>query len=75
MRACVMNQPITSGNDKPSKIKNGREADGKPSKGFRIVHVAVPDQVFQHAKVQALLAGKSWTEFITDTLKSASTDT
>ena len=69
-----MNQPTTSRTDNSSKINNGREADGKPSKGFRIVHVAVPDQVFQHAKVQALLAGKSWTEFVTDTLKSATTD-
>tara|TARA_R110002073_G_scaffold233985_1_gene395248 strand:- start:18185 stop:18397 length:213 start_codon:yes stop_codon:yes gene_type:complete len=69
-----MTRSTTSCDDNSLKIKNGREADGKPSKGFRIVHVAVPDQVFQHAKVQALLAGKSWTEFITDTLKSASTN-
>ncbi|HBJ34665.1 MAG TPA: hypothetical protein DDZ51_07865 [Planctomycetaceae bacterium] len=67
-----MTQRTTSPDDNSSKIKNGREANGKPSKGYRIVHVAVPDQVFQHAKVQALLAGKTWTEFITDTLKSAS---
>lgn len=69
-----MNRSTTSRDYNPSKIKNGREADGKPSKGFRIVHVAVPDQVFQHAKVQALLAGKSWTEFVTDSLKSATTN-
>ncbi|GAA4459068.1 hypothetical protein [Novipirellula rosea] len=69
-----MNKRATSGDDNSLKIKNGREANGKPSKGFRIVHVAVPDQVFRHAKVQALLAGKTWTEFITDTLKSTSTN-
>ncbi|SMP41712.1 hypothetical protein SAMN06265222_101638 [Neorhodopirellula lusitana] len=66
-----MNQPVSSRDESSLEITNGREADGKPSKGFRIVHVAVPDQVFQHAKVQALLAGKTWSEFITDTLRNS----
>ncbi|WP_417739145.1 hypothetical protein [Rosistilla oblonga] len=68
-----MNAPESSRDDNSPKIRNGREADGKPSKGFRIVHVAVPDQVFNQAKAQAFLAGKTWTEFVTDTLKSTTT--
>jgi len=32
--------------------------------GFRIVHAAIPESIFNHAKSQAALSGLKWPEFI-----------
>ncbi|SMP41729.1 hypothetical protein SAMN06265222_101641 [Neorhodopirellula lusitana] len=49
----------------------GRLPGGKTAAGYRVVHVAVPEPVFNHAKAQAFLAGKTWTEHITDLLEGS----
>lgn len=49
----------------------GRLPGGKTAAGYRVVHIAVPEPVFNHAKAQAILAGKTWTEYVTDLLQSS----
>lgn len=40
--------------------KNSRRTDP----GLRIVHAAIPESIFNHAKSQAALSGLKWPEFI-----------
>lgn len=44
---------------------------GKTSPGCRVVHVAVPEAVFNHAKAQAYLSGLRWPDFIKRLLSEA----
>jgi len=41
-----------------------RTREGHAVSRCRVVHVAVPERVFNHAKAQAYLSGVSWTKFI-----------
>lgn len=41
-----------------------RAKHGGPATGYRIVHVSVPENVFNHAKAQAYLSGIPWPKFV-----------
>ena len=43
---------------------SNRTRSGHLVPGCRVVHVAVPERVFNHAKAQAYLSGLSWPKFI-----------
>lgn len=47
----------------PRKATNHRPA------GYRIVHVAVPEPVFNHAKAQAYLSGLRFPEYVASVLR------
>ncbi|GAA4455865.1 hypothetical protein [Novipirellula rosea] len=53
--------------DQTMSKENG--AGRKVAKGHRVVHVIVPEKVFNHAKAQAFLSEISWTTFISETLR------
>ncbi len=37
--------------------------------GQRVLHVIIPEDVFNHAKAQAFLSGVPWRDFVTETLR------
>ena len=39
--------------------------------GFRIVHVSVPETVFNHAKAQAYLSNLTWSDYLARLLSEA----
>ncbi len=43
---------------------NNRGRTGTLNPNCRVVYVAVPKSVFNHAKAQAYLSGLSWTKFV-----------
>ena len=43
---------------------SNRTRSGHLVPGCRVVHVAVPEKVFNHAKAQAYLSGLPWPKFI-----------
>ena len=59
-----------SGVTNESLTSTGRLAGGRTATGYRVVHVAVPDEVFNHAKAQSFLFGMPWSKFITETLRN-----
>jgi hypothetical protein len=50
---------------------SNRTQSGRASPGCRVVHVAVPEEVFNHAKAQAYLSGIRWPEFVARLLSEA----
>ena len=48
-----------------------RTTKGHAKGGCRIVHVAVPEQVFNHAKAQAYISGLPWPRFVEKLLEEA----
>ena len=50
---------------------SNRNHSGRASPGCRVVHVAVPEEVFNHAKAQAYLSGIRWPEFVARLLSEA----
>ena len=50
---------------------SNRNHSGRASPGCRVVHVAVPEEVFNHAKAQAYLSGIRWPEFVARILSEA----
>ena len=50
---------------------SNRTPSGKAAQGCRVVHVAVPEAVFNHAKAQAYLSGIHWPDFVTRLLSEA----
>jgi len=51
--------------------KGRRTAKGHAKSGCRIVHVAVPEPIFNHAKAQAYLSGLPWPRFVERILAEA----
>lgn len=45
-------------------VTSNRTRSGHLVPGCRVVHVAVPERVFNHAKAQAYLSGLSWPKFV-----------
>ena len=39
--------------------------------GYRVLHVTVPEEVFNAAKAQALLSGIDWPQFVIELLRQA----
>jgi len=50
---------------------SNRTKSGHPASRCRVVHVAVPESVFNHAKAQAYLSNLPWTKFIERLLSEA----
>ena len=48
-----------------------RSADSRLPTGFRTVHVAVPESIFNHAKAQAYLSGMRFAVFVAKLLSEA----
>lgn len=48
-----------------------RSADSRLPTGFRTVHVAVPESIFNHAKAQAYLSGLRFAVFVARLLSEA----
>ena len=48
-----------------------RSADSRLSTGFRVVHVHVPESIFNHAKAQAYLSGMRFAVFVARLLSEA----
>lgn len=51
---------------------NNRKRSGHLKQNCRIVYVAVPNSVFNHAKAQAYLSGLSWPKFVEHLLSESS---
>lgn len=48
-----------------------RSADSRLPSGFRVVHVPVPETIFNHAKAQAYLSGMRFAVFVAQVLRDA----
>lgn len=55
----------------PNASASNRVQGGHAAVGHRVVHVAVPEMVFNHAKAQAYLSNLEWTPFITRLLSES----
>ncbi len=63
----------TSCSSRAVEQQNDDIAQQKPKRrikvGQRVLHVIVPEDVFNHAKAQAFLSGIPWRDFVTETLR------
>lgn len=48
-----------------------RSANGRTPPGYRVLHVIVPEQVFNHVKVQSLLSGLRFPDYVARFLQEA----
>ncbi len=55
----------------PQALSPPRRADGCLPYGFRIVHVPVPEAIFNHAKAQAYLSGLRFAVYVAKVLSDA----
>lgn len=54
---------------KKSTSSDGITSDRRVAPGHRVVHVIVPESIFNHAKAQAFLSEVPWAKFIAETLR------
>lgn len=59
------------GNISHDSLSPRRKADSRLPTGFRTVHVAVPESIFNHAKAQAYLSGLRFAVFVARLLSEA----
>ena len=68
-----MNSETTRLAEDVSKVPNDNDVPEKPKRriksGQRVLHVIIPEVVFNHANAQAFLSGIPWQEFVTETLR------
>jgi hypothetical protein len=57
-------------NNNPTHIAPQRASRNLPP-GHRVLHVTVPEDVFNAAKAQALLMGIAWPQFVVELLRQA----
>lgn len=63
---------MTESSQNPNLLIEGhRTVKGHAKSGCRIVHVAVSEQIFNHAKAQAYLSGLPWPRFVEKLLEHA----
>lgn len=55
----------------PSALSPRRSANGRTPPGYRVLHVIVPEQTFNHVKAQAYLSGMRFPEYIARFLEEA----
>jgi hypothetical protein len=55
--------------NKPSDLSSDRISSGMPP--TRVLHIEVPEPIFNRAKAQSLLLGMKWPEFVVDLLRKA----
>ena len=48
-----------------------RSAAGRTPSGYRVLHVIVPEAIFNHVKAQAYLSGMRFPEYVAGFLKDA----
>lgn len=48
-----------------------RSANGRTPTGFRVLHVVVPEQIFNHVKIQSLLSGLRFPDYVARFLQEA----
>lgn len=48
-----------------------RSAKGRTPSGYRVLHVIVPEQIFNHVKAQAYLSGLRFPEYVARFLEEA----
>ena len=48
--------------------------ENKKPLNYRILHVSIPESIFNHAKAQAYLSGIPWTRFIQKLLAECSAE-
>lgn len=53
------------------QLASNRTSKGHAKVGCRVVYVAVPEQVFNHAKAQAYLSGLAWPQFVEKLLEQS----
>lgn len=50
---------------------SSRPANGRTPPGHRVLHVIVPEPIFNHVKAQAYLSGLRFPEYVAHVLKNA----
>ncbi len=48
-----------------------RSANGRTPPGYRVLHVIVPEQIFNHVKAQAYISGLRFPEYVARFLEEA----
>jgi hypothetical protein len=48
-----------------------RSANGRTPPGYRVLHVIVPEQIFNHVKAQAYLSGLRFPDYVAHFLEEA----
>ena len=48
-----------------------RSANGRTPSGYRVLHVIVPESIFNHVKIQSLLSGLRFPEYVARFLEEA----
>lgn len=56
---------------KDQALSPKRTASSRLPSGFRVVHVPVPESIFNHAKAQAYLSGLRFAVFVAKVLSNA----
>jgi hypothetical protein len=54
-----------------SALSPPRSANGRTPPGYRVLHVIVPEPIFNHVKAQAYLSGMRFPEYVARILKEA----
>lgn len=60
-----------NGNNSSKSLSPPRNSESRLPTGFRVVHVPVPESIFNHAKAQAYLSGVRFAEFVATVLKDS----
>jgi hypothetical protein len=59
------------GNNSKESLSPRRRAESRLPTGFRVVHVPVPESIFNHAKANAYLSGLRFAVFVATVLKDS----
>ena len=60
-----------NGDNLSKSLSPPRNSESRLPTGFRVVHVPVPEFIFNHAKAQAYLSGGRFAEFVATVLKDS----
>ena len=60
-----------NGDNLSKSLSPPRNSESRLPTGFRVVHVPVPESIFNHAKAQAYLSGVRFAEFVATVLKDS----
>ncbi len=58
-------------NNSKESLSPRRKAESRLPSGFRVVHVPVPEAIFNHAKAQSYLSGLRFAVFVATVLKDS----
>ena len=60
-----------NGDNLSKSLSPPRNSESRLPTGFRVVHVPVPEAIFNHAKAQSYLSGLRFAEFVATVLKDS----